>query len=213
MALKRLCETERLHGDDLVYQARLDVQEILGSEEATLEIIPERRSINDLGRGTENPPPWLAQPLALGMDAMPMTGDAGVTKSIIVLAAPKLFKAEYGVWFSMNKRCADKTNKDYGGRGISVCEEWQNSFFRWYLAMDCPRPVGMSIDRIDNDGNYEPSNCKWSSPKEQAWNQRRIYATKLCQLPGCGKAYFRSGLCEEHHNAWREGGVEALKNP
>ena len=82
----------------------------------------------------------------------------------------------YGVWFSMNNRCDNpkcKAYKDYGGRGIKVCDEWKksvNNFYCW--AMNNGYKEGLTIDRINNDGNYEPDNCRWSTPKEQNVNKR-----------------------------------------
>jgi len=80
---------------------------------------------------------------------------------------------EYGVWQAMKKRCYDAKNSDYaryGGRGITVCDRWINSFENFISDMG-KRPNGYSIDRINVDGNYEPSNCKWASSVEQANNK------------------------------------------
>lgn len=88
----------------------------------------------------------------------------------------------YPIWHSMNQRCCEPTHKfykDYGGRGITVCDEWRNSFeaFRdWAMANGYDETVQRgqcTLDRIDNDGNYEPSNCRWVSMKVQATNRRR----------------------------------------
>lgn len=95
---------------------------------------------------------------------------------------------EYHIWNSMKNRCLnpnDKGFKNYGARGISVCDEWKNSFESFYEYVG-QRPFdGASIDRIDNDGNYEPGNVRWATPKEQMANTRKqkygICVTQWCR--------------------------------
>jgi len=80
----------------------------------------------------------------------------------------------YRTWSAMRTRCRNprqKTYKQYGGRNITVCARWDD--FANFLADMGERPPGHSIDRIDSTGNYEPSNCRWATPQEQAENSSR----------------------------------------
>lgn len=79
----------------------------------------------------------------------------------------------YTTWQSMLTRCHNPKNKAYsryGGRGIVVCDKWRYSFINFYKDMGT-KPDGMSLDRIDNDGNYEPGNCRWADAYTQANNK------------------------------------------
>lgn len=81
----------------------------------------------------------------------------------------------YGVWLSMRNRCYDKKNIGYdyyGGRGIVVCDRWRNSFENFASDMGEKPSKSHSLDRKDVNGNYEPGNCKWSTPLEQSENKR-----------------------------------------
>jgi hypothetical protein len=132
---------------------------------------------------------------------------------------------EYNSWRSMIMRCNRKTNHNYiyyGNRGISVCDRWINSFDNFIEDMG-KRPKGMTLDRINNDGNYEPSNCRWETIEKQNNNKKGCYNDEfsgrkdldknqkrmmrkrrdgLCVY--CKEPRFKGGLCESHYTESRQ---------
>lgn len=92
----------------------------------------------------------------------------------------------YGLWTGIKTRCRNPASTgyhNYGGRGISLCEAWLK--FENFISDMGPRPTGTTLDRIDNNGNYEPNNCRWATRKEQMRNMRK---TRLVTHGGVTKS-------------------------
>lgn len=84
----------------------------------------------------------------------------------------------YRIWANIKTRCYNVNDLHYsrwGGKGVVMCEEWKNSFLSFYeWAINNGYREDLTIDRIDNDGNYEPSNCRWVTIEEQNRNKKRV---------------------------------------
>ncbi len=103
----------------------------------------------------------------------------------------------YSIWRNMLNRCKLKTNKaytDYGARGIKVCEDWLKfeGFYNW--AINNGYNEKLTIERINNNGNYEPNNCKWATMEEQGNNKRN---NKIIDINGIKKTFAK--WCKEYN--------------
>jgi len=89
---------------------------------------------------------------------------------------------EYCVWLGMKKRCNPHYNRErYALRGITICSEWVNNFDQFYQDMGKRPTANHQLDRINNDGNYEPSNCRWVT---RSFNQQHTHRSKLVTING-----------------------------
>lgn len=117
----------------------------------------------------------------------------------------------YKTWRDIRSRCYNKNNKAYpryAGRGITVCARWLKSF--WVFLDDMgERPPGHTLDRIDNNGNYEPSNCRWATVRTQNRNRRNNWIPKLgdkygdWEITSAEPFYKRKGDTESHICYWQ----------
>ena len=101
------------------------------------------------------------------------------------------YRSEYSAWRNMKKRCYNPKSigyKNYGARGIKVCDRWLHSFKNFLEDMGHKPGPEYSLDRKNNDGNYEPKNCRWATPEVQRNNTRKQQALRIKKMWGdsCG---------------------------
>ena len=112
----------------------------------------------------------------------------------------------YKVWCAMRDRCANPRNSqygNYGARGISVCDRWSNSYVAFRDDMG-PRPRGGTLERIDTNGNYEPSNCRWATHLEQMNNTRETVRLTLNGETKSLQDWARLLGVSHHRLSWRK---------
>jgi hypothetical protein len=147
------------------------------------------------------------------------TGSCGCLKKEIITAGANLRHgdcvdgktSEYGRWSAMKERCYNKNDKkypEYGGRGITVCDEWRNDFSSFLRDMGrCP--TGFLLDRKDPDGNYEPGNCRWVSSKasNRNYSTRNVWITRdgqtMCLKDWAKHLGFKYGTLWKQHKEGR----------
>lgn len=127
---------------------------------------------------------------------------------------------EYRAWCNMRNRCGDPTNrqwKDYGGRGIKVCERWLESFENFIADLGRKPGPRHSLGRIDNDGDYEPGNVRWETRRQQSLNSRgntlmTLRGETMTMTEWCEKLGLRRNMVSlRHQRGWSD--EEALTTP
>lgn len=129
-------------------------------------------------------------------------------------------RSEYGIWAGMIQRCENPNNSNYhsyGGRGISVCRSWRASFDMFLADMGDRPSLDHSIDRINNNGNYEPGNCRWATSLQQSANSRLVVNMSVESKTLCLAAWSReAGLNKSTlmHRLRKGSSIEAaIKTP
>lgn len=108
----------------------------------------------------------------------------------MTLSLRELYPSTFTSWCNMRTRCNNPNYKDfhlYGGRGISVCASWES--FENFLCDMGPKPDGLTIERRDNDGNYEPDNCYWATRREQALNRKTSQIATYAGMTLCAREW------------------------
>jgi hypothetical protein len=109
----------------------------------------------------------------------------------------------YYRWENMVARCYRPKNagyKDYGAKGITVCEQWRNDFYKFNYDMGLPPTPKHTIDRIDGKGNYEPSNCRWATRSQQAINRGKNKSNTSGYKGVCWDKYTQSWYMQIMHD-------------
>ena len=180
---------------------RKNLVDLTGQKFGTLLVLKYNGSITNPGGKKESS--WLCKCLNCGKEYSVRNSIIKRLKSCGCLQASSIKTKEdehiQSVWRGMLSRCRNPNNSyynDYGKRGISVCEEWHHfrNFQKW--CYENGYKIGLTIDRIDNNGNYNPSNCRFITNKEQQRNKRN---NRMLKDPFDGEVLCLSALAEKYN--------------